>query len=212
MSSPPSSVPPESDYGWSWRDWLPWALFGVTLAALIAVGVWQGVRISNLEDDKSSLESQLAAEETQNQNVSAQAKKAENNASQLQGTVSKQGDSISELQSQLAATQKKLETTESQLASEQATEQQLKSSLAETRTELANAQASADEIAKCHTAVQAGATLNTDVTKAVGQLEGAIRAEAGSSAERQGLAATLRLLENAENTWANVSSQVSACS
>ena len=79
MSSQPPPVPRQRDYGWSWRDWLPWALFGITLAALIGVGVWQGIRISNLEDDKSALEAQLAGEQQANQTVSAQAKKAAQN-------------------------------------------------------------------------------------------------------------------------------------
>lgn len=208
----PPPVPPEGDYRWSWRDWLPWALFAIAVTALVVVGVWQGVRISSLEDDKSSLQAQLSGEEQSNQKVSNQAREAQNNASQLQGTVSKQGDSINELQSQLASTRSKLETAESQISSEESTNQQLRSTLSETRSDLESAQATADEVSKCHTAVQAGATLNTDVTKAVGQLEGAIRADPGSSAERQGLAATLRLLEQAESTWSNVSTQVSDCS
>jgi chromosome segregation ATPase len=212
MSSQPPPVPRRSDYGWSWRDWLPWALFGVTLAALIAVGVWQGIRISNLEDDKSSLEAQLAGEQQANQSVSAQAKKAEQNASDLQSTVAAQRKSINSLKSQLTSAKSTLASVESRLSSEQAQDEQLTASLASVKKELESAETTAGTVSTCHEVVEVGATLNTDVTKAVGQLEGAIRAEAGSSAERQGLAATLRLLENAEASWANVSSQVSACS
>lgn len=212
MSSEPPPVPPESDYRRSWQDWLPWALFGLAVAALIGVGIWQGVRIQSLEDDRSSLEAQLSGQEQQDQSVSEQAKKAESNASQLQGTVSKQGDSINSLQSQLASTKSQLESTESQLSTDESANQQLKSGLARTKRQLESAEATAAEVAECHMAIQAGAALNTDVTKAVGELEGAIRADAGSAAERRGLAATLRLLENAESTWAKVSSQVSDCS
>lgn len=212
MSSQPPPVPRQRDYGWSWRDWLPWALFGITLAALIGIGVWQGIRISNLEDDKSSLEAQLAGEQQANQTVSAQAKKAEQNAADLQSTVAAQRKSINSLQSQVASAKSTLEGVESQLSAEQAQDQQLSASLASAKKELEAAEASAGTVSTCHEVVEVGATLNTDVTKAVGQLEGAIRADAGSAAERQGLAETLRLLENAEASWAKVSTQVSACS
>jgi len=214
-SHPPPPVPPEAEGPAGrpdWRGWLPWTLLAVAVVAGIGVGVWQAIVISDLRDDNDSLEAQLAGSEATDQQVSAQAKSSRERAAELKKKVGAQGASITKLENELESSQSSLASARRSLASEESTDQELRSSLATVKQQLDSAEAAAGEVATCHRVVAAGSSVNTDVAKAVGELEGAIRAEQGSPAERRDLAAALRQLENAEATWKAARGDVSACS